>query len=55
MLLIDWFARVDANGQAFTNNNGLVEGSRASGKIAWRSRLDVVKNKATGKWQRNNT
>jgi len=49
------FVRVKVDGTNFANQNNLVEGSRASGKIAWRSRLDVVKNTATGKWQRNNT
>jgi hypothetical protein len=46
------FVRVRIGGQ-FTNNNGLIEGSRCSHRVAWRSRMDVTRNAATGKWQRN--
>lgn len=46
------FVRVRIGG-AFTNQNGVVEGSRCSDRVAWRSRLDVTVNTTTGKWQRN--
>jgi hypothetical protein len=46
------FVRVRFDGQDFPAGHS-VEGSRASGKAAWRSRMDVVDD-GTGKWQRNN-
>jgi hypothetical protein len=48
------FVRVRFDGQQFANQNGQAEGSRASSKIAWRSRTDVVKDPASGLWVRNN-
>jgi hypothetical protein len=45
------FVRVRIGG-GFTNTNGLIEGSRCSAKVAWRSRLDIT-NDGAGKWQRN--
>jgi len=48
------FVRVLVNGGAFANHNGPPpEGSRCSPKVEWRSRLDVIKIAATGKWKRN--
>jgi len=47
------FVRVLVNGGAFANQNGAIEGSRCSSKIPWRSRMDVVEDKKTGRWERN--
>ncbi len=48
------FVRVRLDGTAIANVNGPAEGSRASGKVEWYSRMDVIKNPATGLWVRNN-
>jgi hypothetical protein len=45
------FVRVRFDGNGFSNNNGTIEGSRSSPKVAWRSRMDVVDNGGT--WDRN--
>jgi len=47
------FVRVLVNGGAFANTEHVIEGSRSSDKSAWRSRMDVIKDTATGKWKRN--
>lgn len=47
------FVRVLVNGGAFANTEHVIEGSRCSDKSAWRSRMDVIKDTATGKWKRN--
>jgi hypothetical protein len=47
------FVRIKVDGGVFANNNGHAEGSRASNDVPWRSRLDVIKDAATGKWKRN--
>ena len=49
------FVRVKVNGDQFTNVNGPAEGSRASGKEEWYSRMDVKRHPVTGLWDRNNT
>lgn len=54
------FVRLKFDGSDFTTDNEdeTVEGSRASGKIAWHSRIDIVNDfsgpdEETGKWDRN--
>lgn len=54
------FVRLKFDGSPFTspNNAPAPEGSRASGKIAWHSQIDVVNDfgaadRQTGKWVRN--
>ncbi|HQZ65639.1 MAG TPA: hypothetical protein PLY87_11210, partial [Planctomycetaceae bacterium] len=49
------FVRIRLDGKQFTNVNGPAEGSRASAKVEWYSRMDVTRNSATGMWVRNNT
>ena len=49
------FVRVKLDGNPFTNVNGPAEGSRASAKVKWFSRMDVTKDNGTGLWVRNNT
>jgi hypothetical protein len=48
------FVRIRVDRTAFTNVEGPAEGSRASAKVEWYSRMDVTKNTATGLWKRNN-
>ena len=48
------FVRIRLDGTPFTNVNGPAEGSRASAKTEWYSRMDVTKNNTTGLWDRNN-
>ena len=56
------FVRVKLDGVAFNYNNGVVEGSRCSAKVAWRSRMELVRDPTTAvtiddvttyKWKRN--
>ena len=49
------FVRVRLDGTPFTNVNGPAEGSRASAKTGWYSRMDVTRDNATGLWVRNHT
>jgi hypothetical protein len=49
------FVRILVNGVAFANQNGLVEGSRASDFVSWHSRMSVIKDAATGLWKRDNS
>ena len=48
------FVRVKLNGIPFTNVEGPAEGSRASPKAEWYSRMDVIMDNKTGLWTRNN-
>ena len=49
------FVRVRLDGEVFENQNDQVEGSRCSPLTRWRSRMDVIRDPATGKWKRNGT
>ncbi len=46
------FVRIKLNGQAFANQNDVVEGSRSSFKSLWHSRMDLVDD-GNGVWERN--
>lgn len=47
------FVRVLLDGSTFSNTDHVIEGSRCSDRIDWRSRMDVLKDINSGKWKRN--
>jgi hypothetical protein len=49
------FVRVKFDGQPFGNQNGSIEGSRASDRIDWRSRIDLIDPYLSTQWARNNS
>ena len=49
------FVRVKLDSGGFDNLNYKIEGSRCSDKVPWYSRMDLIRDNATGKWTRNGT
>ena len=49
------FVRIKLNKQSFVNADGATEGSRASAKHSWHSRIDLTDVNGDGIWERNAT
>lgn len=47
------FVRISVNGTVFLDSNGSAQGSRASSKYDWHSRIDLMDMNSDGLWERN--